>query len=174
MQRDLVLRAKKGDSDSFYTLVKEEKESLYRLAYSFSKNEEDALDIVQEAVYKAFLSIKNLKQPEYFSTWLYRITINCSKDFLSKSKKVLYIENNTLEKLTTHTERCDEIIDLKKALEDLDVKYKTVIILRFFEGLTLKEISEVLESPLNTVKTRLYRGLDILKINLEEVESNEG
>lgn len=166
MQRDLVLKAVKGDSESFYQIVKKEEDSIYRLAYSFVKNDVDALDIVQDAVYKAFISISKLKNPEFFGTWLYRITINCAKNFVKNSKKVVYLEDSKLENFLIHTENCDEVMDLQEAFEMLDQKYKTVIILRFFEELTLKEIAMVLEIPLSTVKTRLYRGLKQLKTTL--------
>lgn len=173
---ELVLKAKKGDEESFNTLIDQEKDSIYRLAYSYTKSPDDALDVVQEAVYKAYISLGKLKNPQYFKTWLYRITINCAIDFLRKSKKIIYMERDKLEHIgdyIEHGEDRDDILDLRKALNDLDLKYKIVVILRFFEDLSLKEISEVLNLPLNTVKTRLYRGLDKLKIDLEEVEPLE-
>lgn len=164
-----------GDKESFSLIIKERKEKIYRIAYSYVNNADDALEIVQEVVYKAFLSIKTLKYPEYFDTWIIRITINTSINYLKKYKKVLYLneefDNYILDASSAYNE---EVIDLYNALNKLDVKYKTVVILRYFEDLTFQEISKVLDLPVNTVKTQLYRALDMLKIDLEKEGSRIG
>lgn len=125
------------------------------------------MDIVQEAVYKAYVKKNNLKQPEYFMTWITRILINCAIDFLKKSKKITNFDENFNEadenKVTP-----EEIIDLYSALKDLDERSKTIVVLRYFEDMTLKDISNVLDLPLSTTKTILYRTLSELKIKLEE------
>jgi len=77
-----VLRAMHGNRESFHALIEANQEKLYRIAYSYVHNQHDALDIVQDAVYRAFVSIKNLKHAEYFNTWLVRIVINCALDKL--------------------------------------------------------------------------------------------
>lgn len=125
------------------------------------------MDIVQEAVYKAYVKKSNLKQPEYFMTWITRILINCAMDFLKKSKKVTNLEENFNEadKMKVSSE---EIIDLYSALNELDERSKTVVVLRYFEDMTLQDISNAIELPLSTTKTILYRALGKLKIKLEE------
>lgn len=130
-------------------------------------NPEDSMDIVQEAVYKAYVKKSNLKQPEYFMTWITRILINCAMDFLKKSKKVTNLEENFNEadKMKVSSE---EIIDLYSALNELDERSKTVVVLRYFEDMTLQDISNAIELPLSTTKTILYRALGKLKIKLEE------
>ncbi len=124
------------------------------------------MDIVQEAVYKAYVKKSNLKQPEYFMTWITRILINCAMDFLKKSKKVTNLEDNFNEadKMKVSSE---EIIDLYSALKELDERSKTVVVLRYFEDMTLQDISNAIELPLSTTKTILYRALGKLKIKLE-------
>jgi RNA polymerase sigma-70 factor, ECF subfamily len=82
-----VEKAKKGDQKAFMQLIDTEKEKLYRIAYTYVKNESDALDIVQDTIYKAFISINNIKDVSYFSTWITRILINTSLDFIKKKKK---------------------------------------------------------------------------------------
>jgi len=77
------------DEKAFEDLVKKEKEKLYRIAFLYVKNENDALDIVQETIYKAFTSIETLREVKYFSTWITRILINNALDFLKKQKKIL-------------------------------------------------------------------------------------
>ncbi len=169
----LVKKAIKGDNKSFDSLIQIKRENIYKVAYSYVNNTEDALDIMQEVIYKALVSIKNLKEPEYFNTWLTRITINCSINYLNKSKKVISIDEKHLKDMTLLPKNREEIMDLHDSLKNLDIKYKSIIILKYFEDLTLKDISDILKLPLSTVKTHLYRGLAKLKIDLKEVEKYE-
>ncbi|MBM7869925.1 RNA polymerase sigma-70 factor (ECF subfamily) [Clostridium pascui] len=125
------------------------------------------MDIVQEAVYKAYVKKSNLKQPEYFITWITRILINCAMDFLKKSKRATNFEENFYE-ADKRKISSEEIIDLYSALKDLDERSKTIVVLRYFEDMTLKDISNILDLPLSTTKTILYRALGKLKIKLEE------
>ncbi|OAJ76069.1 RNA polymerase subunit sigma-70 [Brevibacillus sp. SKDU10] len=162
------------ESDHLYKLIEENKEHLYRLAYSFVKNREEALDIVQETIYKAIVSIDTLRKPEFLKSWLYRIAINCSHNSLRKTRRMVVMDTSILENVMQHSDKNrDDIFDVRQALEKLDLKYKTVIILRFFEDMTLESVAEILDVPVSTVKTRLYRGLQKLKIDLQEVEHLE-
>ncbi|MBU3145480.1 sigma-70 family RNA polymerase sigma factor [Clostridium sp. CF012] len=165
---ELVEKAIKGDNKSFDSLIQSRKENIYKVAYSYVNNTEDALDIMQEVIYKALVSIKSLNEPEYFNTWLTRITINCSINYLNKSKKVISIDEKHLKDMTSLPNNKEEIMDLHESLKNLNTKYKTIIILKYFEDLTLKDISDILKLPLSTVKTQLYRGLEKLKIDLKE------
>ncbi|MEQ7052793.1 sigma-70 family RNA polymerase sigma factor [Paenibacillaceae sp. P-4] len=165
---DLARQAIAGDEDSFTLLIQEKRESIYRMAYTYVRNKEDALEIVQETVYRAFISIHKLKQPQYFSTWLTKIAVNCSLDYIRKSKKVVYLDKEH-EGSYTQAGR-EEALDLYEALDRLDEKTKTVIMLRYFEDIPLKEIAEVMDAPLSSVKSILYRGLQKLKLNLGESE----
>ena len=139
-------------------------QKLYRLAYCYVHNENDALDIVQESAYKAVKNSHTLKNPQYAGTWIYRIVINESISFLRKQKQndtVLYETDGECE------DRYSDI-DLHQALEQLEVTDKTVIVLRYFEGLQLNQIAEVLDENLSTVKSRLYRSLKKLRVSMEE------
>lgn len=139
-------------------------QKLYRLAYSYVHNENDALDIVQESAYRAIKSARTLKQPQYVGTWLYRIVVNQAITHLRK-QNVLPVE---LDESSAEVEDTYADTDLQEALNRLDVKDKTVVVLRYFEGLQLNEIAEVLEEKENTVKSRLYRALKKLKLSLTE------
>ncbi|MCB2300520.1 sigma-70 family RNA polymerase sigma factor [Clostridium tagluense] len=167
---ELIKKAVKGDNESFDTLMQSRKDNIYKVAYSYINNTEDALDIMQEVIYKALVSIKHLKEPQYFNTWLTRITINCSINYLNKSRKVIYIDEKHIEDMASNSNNTEEIMDLHEALKNLDTKYKSIVILKYFEDLTLKDISDIFKIPLSTVKTQLYRGLEKLKIDLKEVE----
>lgn len=137
---------------------------LYRLAYGYVHNENDALDIVQESAYKAIKNSKSLKNPQYVGTWIYRIVINESISFLRKHNQQVV----TLQDMDGETEDCYTDFDLRKALDQLEPLDKTVVILRFFEGMQLSQIAQTLDENLNTVKSRLYRSLKKLKLSLAE------
>ncbi|MBU5307907.1 sigma-70 family RNA polymerase sigma factor [Clostridioides mangenotii] len=142
------------------------RENFYRVAYSYVRNEQDALDILQDAIYKALNSVENLKESKYIKTWFYRIVVNSSIDFLRKNKKYGdLLEIDHLESLESHDKHAD--IDLKKNLDDLPEKYRIVIVLRFFEDLKIEEIANILDENVNTIKTRLYQGLKKLRIKIE-------
>lgn len=166
--QEKVLLAKKGDDNAFHELISERKEILYKTAFTYVKNKEDALDIVHETVYKAYISIKKLKEPKFFNTWLTRILINCSLDHIRKNKKVVPMEDIASEKEAVPEKNREEILDLYNAVDKLEDKYKTVVILKYFHDMTLTEISEVLESPLGTVKTYLHKALSELRLELRE------
>lgn len=146
------------------------KENYYRLAYSYVRNVDDALDIVQESIYKAISSIGSLKNPNYIETWLYRIVINTSLDFLRKRKKVDVVDEDVLINLDSGIVDNYSDIDLKEALDNLPDKYRSIVILRYFEDLKIEEIAEVLNENVNTIKTRLYKSIEKLRLNLKEYE----
>jgi RNA polymerase sigma-70 factor, ECF subfamily len=162
-----VKKAKRGDEKAFQELIHQEKNKLYRMAYMYVKSENDALDIVQDAIYKAFISIKSLKNPQYFSTWLSRILINSALDFIKKNERIIL--TNEVDVLPKEQNlRIEEKMDLAGAIERLDVPYKTVIILRYYQDLTIKQIAEMLHCPEGTIKTRLHRAINLLKSDLRE------
>lgn len=142
------------------------KEHYYRLAYSYVKNADDALDIVQESIYKAISSIVTLKNSSYIKTWFYRIVVNTSLDFLKKRKNVVIVDEEVLSGYDSGEIDNYQNIDLKNALEDLPENYRTIIILRFFEDLKIEEIGEILNENVNTIKTRLYKSLKMLRIKM--------
>lgn len=141
-------------------------EGMYRLAYTYVRNEQDAMDIVQESVYKAIKNSYKIKQEEFVKTWLWRIVMNTAVDFLRKRQKEVSME----ELIEASSEDRYEDFDTLEALKVLDEKEKAVIVLRFFEDRKISEIAKVLEENVNTVKTILYRSLKKLKIKLEEGE----
>nr|WP_312576440.1 sigma-70 family RNA polymerase sigma factor [Sedimentibacter sp.] len=146
--------------------VVENKEKHYRIAYSYVKNVDDALDIVQEAIFKAITSLDNLKNPEYIRTWFYRILINSAIDFIRKQKKIVVVDDSFISSFDHGLVDTYKDVDLYKALDELPNKYRTVVILRFFEDLKIEEVAEILDENVNTVKTRLYKSLEKLRIKI--------
>lgn len=144
--------------------VMESYEAMYRLAYTYVKNESDAMDVVQESVYRAIRSSTSLKNIEYCKTWLLKIVINTSITFMKKRDREIVLEYFTDEVV------CDNYtdIDLLEQLDNLSEKEKSIIVLRYFEDRKLEEISAILGENINSVKSILYRGLKKLKGKLEE------
>jgi RNA polymerase sigma-70 factor, ECF subfamily len=142
------------------------KENHYRLAYSYVKNVDDALDIVQESILKAFSYIDSLKSSDLIKPWFYRIIINTSLDFLRKKKGVVVVDEETISLYDSGVTDKYEDMDLKEAIEELPDKYRNVIVLRYFEDLKLEEIAEILEEKVSTIKTRLYTALEKLHIKM--------
>lgn len=149
-------------------LILENKESYYRLAFSYVRSREDALDVVQESIVRAFSSRKTLKDTTYIKSWFYRIVINTALDFLRKNKKYTYLDEGQWEDLSTGPGDTYEDVDLHKALDKLPPKSRTIIILRFFEDMKISEIAGILDENENTVKTNLYSTLKKLKLELTE------
>lgn len=163
-----VLRARHGDDNAFSDLIRERKEILYRTAFTYVKNRDDALDIVSETIYKAYISIKKLKEPQFFNTWLIRILINTSLDHIKRSKKILPFKGDIAINEPITSRDSVELLDLYYAVDKLDPKYKTIVILKYFQDFTLGQIAEVLECPIGTVKTYLHKALKELRIELKE------
>lgn len=139
----------------------------YRLAYSYAHNENDALDIVQEGAYKAILNSDSLKQPEYLKTWLYRLMVNEALQYIKKYKKSF----DSLDALDGHKEEgvqdSYEDLDLKAAVEGLEEPDQTIVKLRYFEDLQIREIAEIMEENINTIKSRLYRSIEKLRLAMK-------
>lgn len=140
----------------------------YRLAFSYVKNEQNALDIVQDAIVKALKSINRLQEIDYLHTWFYRILMNTAIDFIRKHKKITLVEDFPLAQ--DKPVNADLHMDLFKALETLTIEQKTLIVLRFFEDMKIQDIARVLDENINTVKARLYTTLKKLRIELEEYD----
>jgi RNA polymerase sigma-70 factor, ECF subfamily len=143
------------------------KESHYRLAYSYVKNKDAALDIVQESILKALNSVDSLANAEHIKTWFYRILVNTSLDVLRKQGKLSYVEDIVLDLNSEAKDDIYENLDLQTAMDNLPHNYRLIISLRYFEDLKLEEIAAILGENLNTVKTRLYAGLKRLRIEME-------
>lgn len=141
----------------------------YRLALSYVHNEDDAGDIVQNGAYKAILKSGSLKNPDYASTWIYRIMLNEIFNFYRERQSVS-LEEMEQERNVLSVEDTYENFDLRKALDGLEKEDKAVVELRYFEDMKLEEISEILNENVNTVKSRLYRSLKKLRVKLSGQE----
>lgn len=167
----LVKKAQKGNDKAYLMLFQQFEEDIYRMAYVYVKNKDDALDIVQEVAYQSFKKISTLKNPEYFKTWLMKITINSVLNLINKNKKVIQL-NPSFEVLNGKEDEDIALsLSLYELMDTLQEDEKSIILLKYYDDRTIKEISEILDIPLGTAKSVLYRALDKLRQNLKEVEN---
>ncbi|MDO4355426.1 MAG: RNA polymerase sigma factor [Clostridia bacterium] len=143
--------------------------SLFRLAFTYMKNADDAMDVVQESVYKAMMHCDAVRNEAAIRSWLCRIVINTATDQLRRRAREVAIEEVPEE----GREDVYSDVDLHKLLGRLDERERTVVVLRFFEDMRLQDIAEITGENLNTVKTILYRSLKKLKIQAEEGEPSK-
>ncbi len=150
--------------------IKNNQDDFYRIAYSYVKSKEASLDIVQESIYKALKSIEGLQNRKYLKTWFYRILINTSISYIRSNKEMVMIgelSDEPSSKIYTK----EDYLDLYDAIDDLNEKEKTVIILRYFEDMKIEDIAKITECNVNTIKSRLYSSIKRLKTLLDCKES---
>ena len=153
----------------FEQFIGQNLDGAYRFAYSYVKNQQDAEDIVSQSVVKALTQVHRLKEVTAMKSWFYRIVANSANSYLRKGKKLVYLENEEWDAVGSVTDSYKDA-DLRAQLAALPKMHREVIVLRFFEGFSLKEISEIAGININTVKTRLYKGLELLRIDMKEEE----
>ena len=152
----------------FAEYVIENQNKFYRLAYSYVGNREAAQDIVQNAIVKGLENIEKLRKLEYLGTWFYRIVINESMNYLRDNKHEIASHYEDLLNVQESESTKQSEIEVMEYILNLPIELKTVIILRFYENLALKEIAKITRVKLSTAKYRLYRALELLKKQMEE------
>ena len=136
----------------------------YRLAFSYVHNDADASDIVQNGAYKAIRACHSLKNLDFVKTWVYRIMLNEIFDFCRKRK----FESLDEIEWETGVEDSYENFDLKEAMKALSEQERIIVELKYFEDMKLEEIADMMNINLSTVKSKLYRSMKKLRIELEE------
>lgn len=177
-KEQLIAQARKGDVKAFSALVVLYQEPMLRAAYAFVEQRQDAEDIVQEAFVKAFLSLKTFQGKSRFSTWLYRIVINTSKDFLRKKKKTgtaeLSPETPSQARDAFQNAKDQETNQfLLRALDKLPLRQKSVFALRYLQGLSLEEIATIEKLSLGAVKATLWQANQKMKDALGPLVENK-
>lgn len=150
--------------------ILENRDRLYRLAYSYVGDKEAALDAVQNSILKGLEKCGNLKNEEAVKTWLYRITVNESLQILrGRKREEPSADGKVFEQPYTEA-AYDRDREVYEAVRRLPEPGRTVVVLRYYEDLTLKQIAKITDTNLNTVKYRLYASLERLKQELGEGE----
>ncbi len=166
-----MIKHRKSDRDTFTQQFRQYEGDLYRMAYVYVKNEQDALDVMQETAYRAYKNYHTLQNPQYFKTWATRIVINCAIDHIRKNKGILPLEDyaENLPELS-HSEEQQIILSttLQQLMDIHSPTEKSVVLLKYYEQYTFREISEFLALPTGTVKSLLYRALHKLRAAVKE------
>lgn len=153
--KHLVLKAqKKHDPEAFVKLMDMNRQSMIKVAKSYLNNEEDVSDAVQASILACYEKLDTLRQPQYFKTWLIRIVINKCKDILRQNRE-LHLMDEMPEPQVVDTIQAD--LEFMELLQEIDEKYRTILVLYYAEGFNTREIAELLELNERTVKTRLIR-----------------
>jgi RNA polymerase sigma factor (sigma-70 family) len=174
----LVERAKLGEQKAYAELMQRYKDSIFFMVLKMVNNKDDAMDITVTTFAKAFENLEKYRPEFAFSTWLFRIATNGSIDFIRKKKlattsidglgggdnnedRVFEIKSDSLNPEETSIKK-QQTEQLKEIIDKLPPRYKTLIVLRYFDELSYEEIAEQLDLPLGTVKAQLFRGRDLL------------
>jgi RNA polymerase sigma-70 factor (ECF subfamily) len=176
---EVIRRFLDGDEEAFTQIVRSYERKVFNLAWRMLGNREDAQDVAQETFLSIFKSLKNLRDPGSFSTWLYRITLNhCQLRRKIRSSNVSLdermavrdgIETATLPVGFSSAPDRDslETLDIiRKALSGLSGDHRTAVILKEYVGLSLQEVADIMDCPLSTAKSRLYHGIREVQRNL--------
>jgi RNA polymerase sigma-70 factor, ECF subfamily len=178
---ELVARSRGGDLDSFNQLILRWERPIYALAYRVIGREEDARDVCQETFLRAFRGLPGFKGEAKFSSWLYRIALNLSRDWIRRQRRAPTVqlpegadpsevaaEQGPVESIEDLVSRRELSAVVEEAMALLPEEQRTAIVLKEYHGMTFQEIADLQGCPLSTVKTRLYQGLSVLRRHLEK------
>lgn len=172
LRKKLAIKAVHGNAEAYGELIDYYKEYLYRTAMLSVKNQETALDIVGECILSGFRCIHSLKNPAYFKTWITRILMNTVMDYYRSERYSENLDNIQIAAPDSMVSS-EEKLDLYQAIDMLSEKYKTVIILKYFDELKISEIAYVMDIPEGSVKSYLSRAKEELKHLLMEEDIYE-
>lgn len=140
------------DERSFTNAVNQHRDMLYRIAYTVLHNNEDCADALQESLIKAWQRLDTLRDDARFRGWIIRIVVNCSRDMLRKRKVRIFELTEDIPAPQAENTHLDE------ALQLLDERLRLPIVLHYVEGMSMREIADVLRLPQGTIKNRMYHG----------------
>lgn len=154
----LVKKARAGDKEALLTLIMQQKQDYYRLAYTYMGNDEDAMDAMEDMIVIIFENIDRIKKPDAFYSWSKTILVNCCRKLLRKKKNLLSWEAAGEESHEVFRE-LDQQMALERQLSLLNEKHREVLKLRYYLDLDYQQIADTLKIPLGTVKSRISTGL---------------
>ncbi|GGM39281.1 ECF RNA polymerase sigma factor SigW [Paraliobacillus quinghaiensis] len=179
-----IRQVKKGDQSAFEDVVTFYQDKVYQICYRMVGNAYEAEDLAQEAFIRAYVNIHSFDDKRKFSTWLFRIATNLTIDRIRKKKPDYFLDAEVrgTDGLDMYSQLANENPLPEEELESLELqsyiqqqimslptKYRSIIALRFVDERSLAEISEILNIPIGTVKTRIHRGREALRKKLRDV-----
>lgn len=169
---NLINEAKRGNKEAFTKLIISIEHDLYKIARMRFSCEADIEDAVQETIIQTFKSIKKIKKPEYFKTWIIKVLINnCNKIYKKNSKNIEYMEEIS-DGLDSYDNNDTLISDLEfyTLIKDLSYKERITLILYYSKDFTTKQISKILSEPESTIRNRISRAKIKIKKNYDKGE----
>ncbi len=171
-EQKLVQRARKGDLEAYNELVRRYQERIYATVYHMTANHEDASDLAQESFIKAFQALRSFKGDSSFFTWVYRIAVNKTINFLKQRKNRTILSLDDVDLNTEHDPDLVALISqktprrdlnlaelqekLNAAMQKLSEDHRLVIVLHDIQGLSHEEISKIMDCNIGTVRSRLF------------------
>lgn len=181
---ELVQRVQAGDKKAFDVLILKYQQRIVHVITGFVHDPVEALDVAQEAFIKAYRALPNFRGDSAFYTWLYRIAINTSKNYLTARARrppasdvdamdaTNYYDAPELKEFETPETRMmsdDLELGIHRAIQALPEDTATAIKLREFEGMSYEEIAEVMECPIGTVRSRIFRAREAIELQIQEI-----
>ena len=182
--RELVRKAQAGDMDAYDQLMRKYQERIYATVYHMTSNHEDANDLAQETFVKAYSALKNFKGDSSFFTWVYRIAVNKTINFLKTRKNRSFLSLNDLDQQVEHDQELVELVSeqtprraaglselqekLNEAMQKLSEDHRMVVTLHDVQGLSHEEIGKIMDCNTGTVRSRLFYARQQLQANLSD------
>ncbi|NLY55853.1 MAG: sigma-70 family RNA polymerase sigma factor [Firmicutes bacterium] len=173
-ERELVMKAREGDTAAFGLLAQRYGQRVYATVLLLVRSHQDAEDIVQEAFLKALNNLRQFRQEASFGTWLQRIAYNLAYDFLRRRREIPGSDLLTIvAPIDSGIPNTLDRLELLGALETLPPEMRAVLVLRHGEDLSIQEIAATLKIPAGTVKSRLYNGYRRLRAELKRLREEQ-
>jgi len=175
IEQQLIKDAQAGDREALITLLREIETHVYRTAYYLLGNEQDAMDASQEALIRIYTKIDSYEEKAQFKTWVQRIVTNICIDKFRRSRPTVSIEEHNMvfraeNNVESHLVSKDVAKDIREAIDRLPEQQRAVVVLRYLQDFSYKEIAESLDLPLNTVKSYLFRARQQLQNLLQDYQ----
>ncbi|HEX4810945.1 MAG TPA: sigma-70 family RNA polymerase sigma factor [Bryobacteraceae bacterium] len=172
--RDLISRARKGSLDAYNVLVSRWEKRVFNYLLKLVGNREDALDLTQDVFLKAHQAIRKLEDDAKFSSWIFRIAHNEAFSLLRKPRRESEMVTDFAGgDLSGRLYPSETALAVASALNRLSSEQREVVTLKIYEGFKFEEIADVLETPVSTIKSRLYSALDVLKTALAPIGARQ-
>lgn len=169
----LIALSRRGNTDAFDQLVGAYQDRIYHLVYRITGNHADAQDAAQEAFVKAYTSLSGFRAQSAFSTWLHRIAVNVAVDLVRRRAKratpVVDVAAPAGDPLADGAERAEVQLRIHRAIAALPLEQRSAVVLRDVQGCTYEEIASALGIPVGTVRSRLSRGREALRVALADL-----
>ncbi len=169
--RDLILRARRKDVDAYNLLVSRWEKRIYNYLLRLVSNREDAMDLSQDVFLKAYQNLARLEDAARFGPWLFRIAHNEAYSLLRKPKTEQDVGERGERAVFGRMLPIETTLAVERALSKLTEDQREAVLLKVYQGFKFEEIAEVLDTPVSTIKSRVYTALELLKESLAPIRS---